>query len=314
MINSHGKHEREKKKSFSVVYCLLYDRLSKVFLQKIARTDYRSVTSQIPSVTTNTIDPRRRLQLYSHREHETPGKIGVGLRSIYWGYNISNCLVAWWGAPKTYLSVEVEAVDGLRAEASDGGVRPGGVQVSSAPVGTGQFGEVEVLAAGHRAVGDTDGEEVDVGGVLDSVLDVVEPSSTTVAGAGFEHTDTDVGELTLLDVGRGGERQLGAGPVGCIGISCELEATDNRCGIAGDRPENVDTALFADLDGVALDGEVDRNKIIADGDGSTENAGGENSSVDKDLGKHFEGGSRLVGRLNGAGSCRLLCRYGSLEL
>lgn len=197
------------------------------------------------------------------------------------------------GALKTYLFVEVEAVDGLRAEAPDGGVRLGGVQVGSAPVGTSQLGEVELLAVGHRAVGDTDREEVDVGGVLDSVLDVVEPSSTTIAGGGLEHSNPDAGELALMEVG--GERQLGTGPVGCVGISLKLEATGNRLGIAGDRSKDVDTALFANLERVAFYGEVDRNDIIAwGGDGSTENTGGENSSVDEDLGKHFEGGSRLV--------------------
>lgn len=204
--------------------------------------------------------------------------------------------MGWWGAPKTYLSVEVEAVDGLRAEAADAGVGLGGVEVSSAPVATSQLGEVEFLAVGHGAVGDTDGEEVDVGGVLDSVLDIVEPSTTTSAGVGSEHTDTDVGELTLLEVGRGGESELGADPVGRIGIILERETTGNGRGIAGDRSENVNSALLANLEGVALRVQVNSDEAIAGwgGDGSTENTGGENSSVDEDLGKHFEGGSRLV--------------------
>lgn len=186
--------------------------------------------------------------------------------------------------------MEVEAVDGLGAEASDGGVRLGGVQVSTAPVTVVQLGEVQMLAVGHRTIRDTDGEEIDIGGVLNSVLDIVEPSTTAGTSGGREHTDTDVGELALLKVGRAGDSNLGTGPVGSIGIVCELETTLDWDGIAGDRSENVDTALLANLDRVADGVQIHGNETIGcrGGQGSTDNAGGENSSVDKDLSEHFE--------------------------
>lgn len=186
--------------------------------------------------------------------------------------------------------MEVEAVDGLGSEASDRSVRLGGVKESSTPITVVQLGEVQVLAVRHRAVRDTDGEEINVGGVLNSELDVVEPSTTAGTSGGREHTDTDVGELALLEVGRGGDSDLGTGPVGSIGIIGELETTLNWDSIAGDRSENVDTALRANLKGVADSVQIHGNETLGHRgrQGSTDDAGGENSSVDKDLGEHFE--------------------------
>lgn len=93
--------------------------------------------------------------------------------------------------------MEVEAVDGLGREASDRSVRLGGVKVNSTPVIVGKLGEVQMLTVRHRTIRDTDGEEIDVGGVLDSVLDVVEPSTTAGTSIGREHTNTDVGKLEI---------------------------------------------------------------------------------------------------------------------
>lgn len=184
--------------------------------------------------------------------------------------------------------MEVEAVDGLGREASDRSVRLGGVKVNSTPVIVGKLGEVQMLTVRHRTIRDTDGEEIDVGGVLDSVLDVVEPSTTAGTSIGREHTNTDVGKLALRKVGRGGDSDLGAGPVGSIGIICERETTLNRDSIARDRSENVDTALLANLKRVADSVQIHGNETISRRQGSTDDAGGENSSVDKDLGEHFE--------------------------
>lgn len=185
--------------------------------------------------------------------------------------------------------MEVEAVDGLGLEASDRSVGTSGVKESTAPITTGtQLGEVQMLAVRHRAVRDTDGEEVDVSGVLNGVLDVVEPSTTAGTSLGREHADTDVGKLALLKVGRGGDGDLGTGPVGSIGIIGELETTLDWDGIAGDRSEDVDTAILADLKGVVNSVQVHWDESIACWQGSTDDTDGENSCVDEDLGKHFE--------------------------
>lgn len=76
--------------------------------------------------------------------------------------------------------------------------------------------------------------------MLDIILDVVEPCSLAGTPVLSKHTDSDVGEVTLLNIGRAGKSNLRTGPVCSVGIGAEGKATLNRFGIGRDRATNVD--------------------------------------------------------------------------
>lgn len=141
--------------------------------------------------------------------------------------------------------------------------------------------------------------------MLNIVLDVVEPRSLALTEVLSKHADSDVGILTLLNVGRAGEHDLRTSPVSGIGVGLKGETTLNRLGVAGNGPANIDTALLADLDGVADGAHVDSGEGWGR-KGDSENAGGKDGGVDEEFGKHVERrmdiswGKRLLKTAEGA--------------
>lgn len=105
----------------------------------------------------------------------------------------------------------------------------------------------QTLSSEHGAARGADGRIIkrDNVGVLDVVLDVVEPGAAAVGAAGgFEHADADGG-------GGGAERNLRADPRGGVGACREGVAVGDGGGVGGDGAGGVDAAFF----GVGYGGE-----------------------------------------------------------
>lgn len=68
---------------------------------------------------------------------------------------------------------------------------------------------------------DPNRKEVGTIEIMGTVLDIIEPRSMTGTPILSKHSDSDVGPLMLLEIARGGERDLGSHPMQSVGIGGE---------------------------------------------------------------------------------------------